>query len=157
SATGVDVGDRFRRNGASFVVAGNRSGAVCTVGGVGTVGPYDGDTGFAAGRYRVGHRRRLGRLGRAARVLQPITLWDRRLYRLFPVRSCRDGAGSGIRGARPGRRGHPPARPVARTPEESGRLPDLPVPGRLRPAVRDVTSTMARAAPLAGRARRLPG
>src|ERR1700733_12728665 len=46
---------------------------------------------------------------------------------------------------------------MARTPEEPGCLPDLPVPGRLRPTVRDVTSPVARAAALAGRARRLPG
>ena len=111
----------------------------------------------AAGRYRLGHRRRSGGVGRAGRVLQPIALRHRRLHRLLPVRRRRHGARPGVRRARPGRRRHPPHRAVAGTPEKPGRLPDLSVQGRLRPAVRDGAAAVARPAALAGGAGGIPG
>lgn len=91
---------------------------------------------------------------RTRRILQPITLRHRRLHRLLVVRRRRDGARAGVRRARAGRRRHPAQRAVAGPAEEPGCLPDLSVPGRLLPAVRDGAAATARAAPLAGGSRR---
>ena len=96
-------------------------------------------------------------MGRAGRVLQPIALRDGRLHRLLPVRGGRDGARPGIRCARAGSCGRPSPGSVARTPEKPGRLPDLLLPGRLRPSLRDVAAPVARAAALAGGAGGVPG
>ena len=153
-AAGGTVGHRLRQNRAAVVMAGDRSGALCAVGSVVAVGTDRRDTGIAAGRHRLGHCRRSSRVGGAGRVLQPITLRDRRLHRLLPVRRGCDGARPRVRGARAGRCGHASPQPVARTPEKPGRLPDLSLPGRLCPALRDVAAPMARATTLVGGARR---
>jgi hypothetical protein len=94
----------FGTTGAAVVVASDRSGALCPFGFAVAVGPRHRNTGVTAGRDRVGHRRRTSRLGRAGRILQPITLRYRGLHRFFPVRRGRDGARSGARGTRAGRR-----------------------------------------------------
>src|SRR5271156_5792303 len=56
-----------------------------------------------ADRYHIGDRRCASRMGRAGCVLPQVALRHRGLHRLCPVRRGRDGARSGVRGARAGR------------------------------------------------------
>ncbi len=73
---GLSVTD-FGRTGPRACVAGDRPGALCAVGCVGAVRSHHRHTGITARRYRLGHRRRPGRLVGTGRLLQQITLWHR--------------------------------------------------------------------------------
>ena len=155
-ATGDTVCHRLRQDGPARIMAGERPGALRPLRSAGAVGPHRGRSGLAAGRHRLGHGSRAGRLVGAGCLLPSVTFQHRRLHRLLALRGGGDGARPGVRGARSGRGGHPASRPLARAPEEPGRVPDLRVPGRLRPVVRDVATAVARAAALAGGARGIP-
>ncbi len=149
-APGDPVDHRLRCDGFAVVLACHRSRVVRDVWRVVAVRPHHRHPGAAAGRHRVGDRRRSGGMGRARGLLQSIALRHRRLHRLLLVRCRRDGARSRVRRARAGRRRRPSQRAVAGPAEEPGRVPDLSVPGRLRPAVCDGAAAVARPAALAG-------
>ena len=92
-----------------------------------------GDTGAAAAGCRVGDSGGAGRLGCACRLLLPVTVWHRRIHRLFAVRRRRAVTRSAIRVRGPGRRrAETVQRAVAGPAAKPADLPDISVHGRIR-------------------------
>src|ERR1700752_4000928 len=109
-------------------MAGHRPGALRHVDGAVAYRTNFGNTGAAAVGGGFGDRGYPGGVGRACCLLSPVTLWDRRVHRLFAVRGGCPGSRSAVRHGGPGgSRPEAVQRTVAGQAAQSTAIPDLSV------------------------------